>query len=47
MTFWNILNYSIWKRLIIDNESLSLLEEELSGVMNSEGPRKLINTYIA
>lgn len=30
MTFWNILNYSIWKRLCIDNESLDILSEELS-----------------
>ncbi len=30
MTFWNILNYSIWKRLCIDNEPLDVLYEELS-----------------
>ena len=30
MTFWNILNYSIWKRLCIDNEPLDVLSEELS-----------------
>jgi len=30
MTFWNILNYSIWKRLCIDNEPLDVLNEELS-----------------
>ncbi len=30
MTFWNILNYSIWKRLCIDNEPLDILYEELS-----------------
>jgi hypothetical protein len=29
MTFWNILNYAIWKRLHIANESLDLLREEL------------------
>lgn len=29
MTFWNILNYSIWKRLCINNESLTVLLEEL------------------
>jgi len=29
MTFWNILNYSIWKRLCINNESLTVLFEEL------------------
>jgi asparagine synthetase B (glutamine-hydrolysing) len=29
MTFWNILNYSIWKRLCINNESLATLLEEL------------------
>lgn len=30
MTFWNILNYAIWKRLCIDNEPLDVLQEELS-----------------
>jgi hypothetical protein len=30
MTFWNILNYSIWKRLCIDNEHLDILYEEFS-----------------
>ena len=30
MMFWNILNYSIWKRLCIDNEPLGNLCEELS-----------------
>jgi hypothetical protein len=30
MTFWNILNYSIWKRLCIYNEPLDDLIEELS-----------------
>jgi asparagine synthetase B (glutamine-hydrolysing) len=29
MTFWNILNYSIWKRLCINNESADVLLEEL------------------
>jgi len=29
MIFWNILNYSIWKRLFIDNEPLAVLLEEL------------------
>lgn len=29
MTFWNILNYSIWKRLCINNEPLNILLEEL------------------
>lgn len=29
MTFWNILNYSIWKRLCIDGEPLDALREEL------------------
>ncbi len=28
--FWIILNYAIWKRLFIDNESLDTLREELS-----------------
>jgi len=30
MTFWNILNYSIWKRLCIDNEPLNVLLDELN-----------------
>jgi len=30
MTFWNILNYSIWKRLCIKNEPLELLSQELN-----------------
>ncbi len=30
MTFWNILNYAIWKRLCIDNEPLEALKDELS-----------------
>ena len=30
MTFWNILNYSIWKRLCIDNEPIENLYDELS-----------------
>jgi asparagine synthase (glutamine-hydrolysing) len=30
MTFWNILNYSIWKRLCINNEPLAVLLEELN-----------------
>ncbi len=30
MMFWNILNYTIWKRLCIDNEPLDVLSEELS-----------------
>ena len=29
MTFWNILNYAIWKRLCINNEPLELLVDEL------------------
>jgi asparagine synthetase B (glutamine-hydrolysing) len=29
MTFWNMLNYSIWKRLCINNEPLESLLEEL------------------
>jgi asparagine synthetase B (glutamine-hydrolysing) len=28
-TFWNVLNYSIWKRLVIDNEPLEVLSSEL------------------
>lgn len=30
MVFWNILNYSIWKRLHINNEPLEVLLEELN-----------------
>jgi len=29
MTFWNMLNYAIWKRLCINNEPLELLQDEL------------------
>ena len=29
MVYWNILNYSIWKRLFINNEPLEVLLEEL------------------
>jgi asparagine synthetase B (glutamine-hydrolysing) len=31
MTFWNMINYSIWKRLWINNEPLEVLIEELEG----------------
>ena len=30
MAFWNILNYSIWKRLYINNEPVRVLVEELN-----------------
>jgi hypothetical protein len=30
MTYWNILNYSIWKRLIINNQPIEVLLEEIS-----------------
>jgi asparagine synthetase B (glutamine-hydrolysing) len=30
MTFWNILNYSIWKRLCVNNEPRGVLLEELN-----------------
>lgn len=33
MVFWNMLNYAIWKRLCIDNESLDVLLEELNETM--------------
>lgn len=33
MTFWNMLNYAIWKRLCIENEPLEVLIEELDEVM--------------
>jgi hypothetical protein len=29
MTYWNILNYSLWKRLCVNNEPLDRLLEEL------------------
>jgi len=32
-TYWNILNYAIWKRLHIHNEPLSVLIEELKNVI--------------
>jgi asparagine synthetase B (glutamine-hydrolysing) len=30
MTYWNILNYAVWKRLFIDNEPLQILLDELN-----------------
>ena len=30
MTFWNMLNYSIWKRLCVNNESVDILLSELN-----------------
>jgi len=33
MTFWNILNYSIWKRLCVNNEPSDVLLEELNQTM--------------
>jgi len=33
MIFWNILNYSIWKRLCINNEPIEVLVEELNDTM--------------
>lgn len=33
MIFWNMLNYSIWKRLCIHNEPLEVLKEELNNIM--------------
>jgi len=33
MTFWNMLNYSIWKRLCINNEPVEVLLEELNETM--------------
>jgi asparagine synthase (glutamine-hydrolysing) len=29
MTFWNVLNYAVWRRLYIDNEGLDVLLEQL------------------
>jgi asparagine synthetase B (glutamine-hydrolysing) len=31
MTFWNMLNYAIWKRLCINNEPVDVLLNELNG----------------
>ncbi len=33
MTFWNILNYSLWKRLVINQEPLEKLLEELNSAL--------------
>ena len=33
MTFWNILNYAIWKRLCVDNEAVDVLLKELDETM--------------
>ena len=33
-TFWNILNYAIWKRLVINNEPLERLRSELAENMS-------------
>jgi asparagine synthase (glutamine-hydrolysing) len=41
MTFWNILNYSVWKRLWINGESLEVLEEELSEAISKVGTKGL------
>ena len=30
MTYWNMLNYSIWKRLCINNEPVDTLLEEIT-----------------
>lgn len=51
MTFWNILNYALWKRLCIDNEPLSLLEEELtesiSGLRRASSGHSMTSPYMA
>jgi asparagine synthetase B (glutamine-hydrolysing) len=39
MTFWNMLNYAIWKRLCIHNESVSHLSEELREAMSCMSDR--------
>jgi asparagine synthetase B (glutamine-hydrolysing) len=33
MTYWNMLNYSIWKRLFINNEPIEVLKEELNKII--------------
>ncbi len=37
MTYWNILNYALWRRLCIDNEPLSVLEGELEESLRANG----------
>lgn len=44
MTFWNILNYSIWKRLCIDNEPLELLEQELFESLSLSGKKDIVKS---
>ena len=40
MTFWNMLNYTIWKRLCINNESVDVLLSELN-----ESSKNLANSW--
>ncbi len=37
MNFWNILNYSVWKRLCINNEPVEVLLKELDEAITSKG----------
>jgi hypothetical protein len=37
MTFWNVLNYAIWKRLWIGGEPLARLLDELEEAMAGLG----------
>jgi len=40
-TFWNMLNYAVWKRLCIDEEPLQVLEEELvEAICKTKAERK-------
>ncbi len=38
-TFWNMLNYGIWKRLCINREPLADLQSELAESIAASGPR--------
>ncbi len=46
-TFWNMINYAIWKRRMIDNESMPALEGELREAIernNRESPQPAAST---
>lgn len=34
MTYWNVINYAIWKRIFIDNEPVNDLKAELKGSLD-------------
>lgn len=39
MTFWNMLNYAVWKRLIINKELVDRLKDELDASIARNGYR--------